>query len=104
MAEEEIPVAHRCTPLCDCNCNWPACACHFPDPADTAPTATEPDPYACLRCGASSLPDGVRAINKDGRTIDLCYVHTPDHRPALEKQGWTIVEARVLAEAQAVPA
>lgn len=46
----------------------------------------------CARCGANAWPYGTRSINRDGRTLELCGSHTREHREALVKQGWTVVE------------
>ena len=57
-------------------------------------------PLACDRCGANPYPHGYRAINKDGRVLDLCLHHFNEHATALTRQGWTIVPVSVLIEDQ----
>lgn len=52
----------------------------------------------CDRCGIPVRRYGSKSINKDGRELILCGHHTNEHRPALVKQGWTVVEAEVILE------
>ena len=61
--------------------------------------------FPCDRCGANANPLGTRSINRDGRTLDLCGHHTTEHRPALVKQDWTVVDFPVVLEsARELPA
>lgn len=61
--------------------------------------------YDCARCGVDAYPYGIRAINRDGRVLDLCGHHATEHDEALKKQGWTVVTMVAVAEAAAlVPA
>jgi hypothetical protein len=55
---------------------------------------------ACARCGVDIRPYGVRAINKDGRTLELCGHHHDEHHDALKKQDWTITPIATVLEAQ----
>ena len=54
----------------------------------------------CDRCNANANPLGTRSIHKDGRVLDLCHHHTTEHRPALVKQEWTVVDLPIVLEAQ----
>jgi hypothetical protein len=52
----------------------------------------------CDRCRIPVRKYGTKSINKDGRVLILCGHHTTEHRPALVKQGWTVVDAEVVLE------
>ena len=54
-------------------------------------TTTTQAPRLCDRCRAVLSSDrGSKATHKDGRELLLCPQHVREHRPALEKQHWTI--------------
>lgn len=58
-------------------------------------------PLACDRCGANPYPHGYRAINKDGRVLDLCLHHFNEHATALTRATTTIRNGETPNDAKA---